>query len=232
MFLFSPFHSVCLTIVSLPRFHSRVKSMPAIFSLFSLRCVADVSLHSTDGFLFVVWLFFFVVVVLRFFVLVWPSSFCFLFGFLVCFVFSAIPPVDHAQDIILDILSMSHFRFTLLFHSPGISAWSICIGACHACTALQCDLRDPGWGDPGFRHCDFFALAPIGLSGNVFVSPLESSLVVELDASCHISSKPSEAIYTLPQMMVARCLLVCFTIKKSNPLITPNIDHSRVSPSY
>ena len=63
---------------------------------------------------------------------------------------------------------MSHFRFTLFFHSPGISTWSICIGACHACTASQCDLRDPGWGDPGFRHCDFFALAPIGPSGVVF----------------------------------------------------------------
>ena len=24
----------------------------------------------------------------------------------------------------------------------------------HACTASQCDLRDPGWGDPEFRHCD------------------------------------------------------------------------------
>ena len=37
-------------------------------------------------------------------------------------------------------------------------------GACHACKASQCDLRDPGWEDPGFRHCDFFALAPYGLS--------------------------------------------------------------------
>ena len=23
----------------------------------------------------------------------------------------------------------------------------------HALWASQCDLRDPGWGDPGFRHC-------------------------------------------------------------------------------
>ena len=58
--------------------------------------------------------------------------------------------------------------FHPLFHSPGISTWSICIGACHACTASQCDLRDPGWGDAGFRHCDFFAVAPIGPSGVVF----------------------------------------------------------------
>ena len=43
-----------------------------------------------------------------------------------------------------------------LFHSPGISTWLMCIGASHACTASQCDLRDPGWGDPGFRHCDLF----------------------------------------------------------------------------
>ena len=54
--------------------------------------------------------------------------------------------------------------FHPFFHSPGIS---ICIGACHACTASQCDLRDPGWEDPGFRHCDFFALAPFGPSGDV-----------------------------------------------------------------
>ena len=27
-------------------------------------------------------------------------------------------------------------------------------------------------GDPGFRHCDFFALAPIGPSGVVFGSSL------------------------------------------------------------
>ena len=58
--------------------------------------------------------------------------------------------------------------FHPLFHSPGISTWSMCIGACHACTASQCDLRDPGWEDPGFRHCDFFALAPNGPSGDVF----------------------------------------------------------------
>ena len=60
---------------------------------------------------------------------------------------------------------------SLSFHPPFSlarqSTWSICIGACHACTASQCDLRDPGWGDPGFRHCDFFALAPIGPSGVV-----------------------------------------------------------------
>ena len=54
------------------------------------------------------------------------------------------------------------------FHSPGTPTWSICISACHACTASQCDLWDPGWRDPGFRHCDFFALAPIGPSGNFF----------------------------------------------------------------
>ena len=24
-------------------------------------------------------------------------------------------------------------------------------------TASHCDLRDPGWGDPGSLHCDFFA---------------------------------------------------------------------------
>ena len=46
---------------------------------------------------------------------------------------------------------------THLFHTPGISTRSMCIGACHACTASHCDLPDPGWGDPGSRHCDFFA---------------------------------------------------------------------------
>ena len=61
-------------------------------------------------------------------------------------------------------LCMSHSRFTVVshsfFHTPGISMRSMCIGACHACTASLCDLRDPGWGDPGFRHRDFFAWHP------------------------------------------------------------------------
>ena len=51
-----------------------------------------------------------------------------------------------------------------------ISTRSMCVGACYACTASHCHLWDPGWGDPGFRHCDFFALAPIGPSGVVCVS--------------------------------------------------------------
>ena len=58
-----------------------------------------------------------------------------------------------------------HFGFTTtIFTQLGISRWSICIGACHAGTASWCDLRDPGWGDPGFRHHDFFGfcLAPPG----------------------------------------------------------------------
>ena len=59
---------------------------------------------------------------------------------------------------------MSHFPFTVVshlsFHTPGISIRSMCIGACHACTASLCDLRDPGWGDPGFRHRDFLAWHP------------------------------------------------------------------------
>ena len=50
-------------------------------------------------------------------------------------------------------LSSHPHIFTLL----GISRRSMCIGACYAGTASWCDLRDPGWGDPGFRHCDFFA---------------------------------------------------------------------------
>ena len=70
---------------------------------------------------------------------------------------------------------MSHCRFTFVspsyFHTLGISMLSMCIGACHACTASLCDLRDPGWGNPGFRHCDYFCLAPVGSSGDfdVFV---------------------------------------------------------------
>ena len=43
------------------------------------------------------------------------------------------------------------------FHTSGISMRSMCTGACHACTASHCDLWDPGWGDPGSLHCDFFA---------------------------------------------------------------------------
>ena len=42
-----------------------------------------------------------------------------------------------------------------LFHTPGISMRSMCIGACHACTASHCDLRDPGWGIPGFGIATF-----------------------------------------------------------------------------
>ena len=42
------------------------------------------------------------------------------------------------------------------FHTPGISMMSMCTGACHACTALRCDLQDPGWGDPRTLHCGFF----------------------------------------------------------------------------
>ena len=58
---------------------------------------------------------------------------------------------------------MSHCRFTVVspssFHTPGISMRSMC-------TASLCDLRDPGWGDSGFRHCDFFCLAPVGSSSD------------------------------------------------------------------
>ena len=31
-------------------------------------------------------------------------------------------------------------------------------GACHALWASRCDLRDPGWGDPGFPHRWFCSL--------------------------------------------------------------------------
>ena len=55
------------------------------------------------------------------------------------------------------VLLPFHFGFTTtIFTQLGISRWSICIGACHAGTASWCDLRDPGWGDPGFRHHDLF----------------------------------------------------------------------------
>ena len=51
-----------------------------------------------------------------------------------------------------------HFSFTTMFFTLlGTSMRSMCIGACHAGLASWCDLRDPGWGDPGFRHYDFFA---------------------------------------------------------------------------
>ena len=54
-------------------------------------------------------------------------------------------------------LYVSLSSHTHLFHTLGISMRSMCTGACHACTTSHCDLRDPGWGDPGSRHCDFFA---------------------------------------------------------------------------
>ena len=52
----------------------------------------------------------------------------------------------------------------------------------HACTASQCDLRDPGWGYPGFWHCDFFALAPYDLKkgGDLrFATWLEPKLAMD-----------------------------------------------------
>ena len=44
--------------------------------------------------------------------------------------------------------------------------------ASHACTASQCDLRDPGWGNSDFQYCDFFALAPCDPSLWCFVCSL------------------------------------------------------------
>ena len=56
------------------------------------------------------------------------------------------------------------------------------------CTASQCDLRDPGWGDPGFRHCDFFALAPYGPSSVFFsVRRLLGSRQVVTQCFCHLN---------------------------------------------
>ena len=66
------------------------------------------------------------------------------------------------------------------FHTPGISIRSMCIGACHACTAWLCDLRDPGWGDPGFRHRVFFAwhpkVHPVMLTVFLFVFTMDDLL--------------------------------------------------------
>ena len=44
----------------------------------------------------------------------------------------------------------------LLFHLVCLTAVSH-RSFSHGRTASQCDLRDPGWGDPGSLHCDFFA---------------------------------------------------------------------------
>ena len=94
--------------------------------------------------------------------------FMFVVLFLVCFLsfFVVFRSVLIPSDFPLprSCKTQLHCRFTPLFHSPGISTWSMCIGVSHACTASQCDLRDPGWENPGFPHCDFFALAPNGPS--------------------------------------------------------------------
>ena len=60
---------------------------------------------------------------------------------------------------------------TLLFHrslfshhfrcDPALSVFaSKCQGECHAWTAALCDLGDPGWGDPWFRHWALLLLSP------------------------------------------------------------------------
>ena len=65
-------------------------------------------------------------------------------------------------------LGMSHLRFTLFFTRPacrrGRSALVLVMPA-RPHNAISGILAG---GDPGFRHCDFFALAPIGPSGDVF----------------------------------------------------------------
>ena len=68
---------------------------------------------------------------------------------------------------LLGIRPTTHFHtrpcFTLLFHcgssshhfccDPALSVFaSKCQGVCHAGMAALCDLGDPGWGDPWFRH--------------------------------------------------------------------------------
>ena len=44
-----------------------------------------------------------------------------------------------------------YFLCPWLHHSRRLSSYH---------PLIICDLRDPGWGDPGFRHCDFFAWHP------------------------------------------------------------------------
>ena len=60
---------------------------------------------------------------------------------------------------------MSHHSFTFFFTRPAYR-----LGRCAMVpvmpAASPCNLRDPGWEDPGFRHGDFFALAPNGPSGD------------------------------------------------------------------
>ena len=105
--------------------------------------------------------------------------------------------------------------FHPLFHSPGISAWSICIGACHACTASQCDLRGIlGFGIATFLlwhqsahpvlFLVFLLLFPTdGLLGTWHTSCLVTPLFT---AACYDASIPLISSWCL--VFVVFCLLV------------------------
>ena len=66
-------------------------------------------------------------------------------------------------------LGMSHCRFPPLFHTPGISTWLMWLVPVMPARSRNAISGILAGGDPGFRHCDFFALAPVGSSGNVFL---------------------------------------------------------------
>ena len=109
---------------------------------------------------------------------------------------------------------MSHFRFTVVshssFHTPGISIRSMCIGACHACTASLCDLGDPGWGDPGFRHRVFFAwhpkVHPVMLMVFLFVFTMDDLLRTGHRLPCHYVS--SSLRWFIPRLVAVFLFVV------------------------
>ena len=103
-----------------------------------------------------------------------------------------------------------HFSFTTTFFTQlGISRRSMCIGACHAGTASWCDLRDPGWGDPGFRHHDLFAWhLPVILLSFVLVLLFQGWPAQDWahKRPCHYVSSPPLDI-PFPSVMFCFCLL-------------------------
>ena len=62
--------------------------------------------------------------------------------------------LDRLFTIIFVYLVASHGRVPAAVLRPNSMQGRLMrVKVPHAPWASQCDLRDPGWGDPGFRHC-------------------------------------------------------------------------------
>ena len=93
----------------------------------------------------------------------------------------------------------------------------MCIGASHACTASQCDLRDPGWGDPGFPHCDLFCFGTtrpilvisVGLSVCFFNGWPARYMTHKLSYLDYFSLRCGYDVYDIPLFVSLGCGVCC-----------------------